>query len=141
MVSSNISPENLESYINAEYHVYSESKFILKVGKTSSDLLNLYQKFNRNQASFLTAYNPLSQEMTTKQNKSMNSKLESLLIKMNYPYILSEGICPETQYPGEKSFLVFGTELSLAKELGNQFHQNAILWINNDAIPQLILLK
>ena len=79
--------------------------------------------------------------MTTKQNKSMNSKLESLLIKMNYPYILSEGICPETQYPGEKSFLVFGTELSLAKELGNQFHQNAILWINNDAIPQLILLK
>ena len=71
----------------------------------------------------------------------MNSKLESLLIKMNYPYILSEGICPETQYPGEKSFLVFGTELSLAKELGNQFHQNAILWINNDAIPQLILLK
>ena len=45
MVSSNISPENLESYINAEYHVYSESKFILKVGKTSSDLINLYQKF------------------------------------------------------------------------------------------------
>ena len=141
MVSTNISPENLESYTNADYYVYSDPKFILKIGEKSLNLIDFYQKFNKSQASFLTAYNPMSQEMTSEQNESMNNKLETLLVKMNYPFILAEGVCPESQLPGEKSFLVFGTELLIAKELGNKFQQNAILWINNDAIPQLILLK
>ena len=141
MVSTNISSENLESYTNADYYVYSDPKFILKIGKKNLNLIDLYQKFNASQASFLTAYNPISQEMTFEQNESMNNKLETLLVKMNYPFILAEGVCPESQFPGEKSFLVFGTELLIAKELGNKFQQNAVLWINKDAIPQLILLK
>ena len=78
MVSTNISPENLESYTNADYYVYSDPKFILKIGEKSLNLIDLYQKFNKSRASFLTAYNQ-------KQKKQVSLKGNRFQFD-NYPY-------------------------------------------------------
>jgi len=34
-----------------------------------------------------------------------------------------------------------GLDLERTKSLGNEFAQNAVLWIGDDAVPQLILLR
>ena len=44
------------------------------------------------------------------------------------------------QWPGEDSFLVLGISLEAVKTLGRRFGQNAVLWCDATAIPQLILL-
>ncbi|TXH37992.1 MAG: DUF3293 domain-containing protein [Burkholderiaceae bacterium] len=44
------------------------------------------------------------------------------------------------QWPGEDSFLVLGINLEAVKTLGRRFGQNAVLWCDATAIPQLILL-
>lgn len=141
MSNTTISDENLTSYHSAEYHVYFEPNFFLKIGQHNEQLMLLYKKFNQYQSAFITAYNPYSQERTLIQNTSQNSELEEILISMDYQYILGEGVCSDSGWPGEKSFLILGIDLETSKKLGNQFQQNAILWSGKDAVPQLILLK
>lgn len=48
---------------------------------------------------------------------------------------------PSEIWPAEKSFFVLSLDLNASKSLGRQFNQNAIVWISNDAIPRLILLR
>ena len=39
------------------------------------------------------------------------------------------------------TFLIFGISEEQASEIGKDFEQNAIVWCDKDAIPQLLLLK
>jgi hypothetical protein len=48
---------------------------------------------------------------------------------------------PNNQWPDEPSFLVFGLNLEEAKKLGKSVRQDAIVWSDSDALPQLILLR
>jgi len=48
---------------------------------------------------------------------------------------------PAGKWTEEESFLVLGISLEAAKKLGNQFEQNAIVWSDSDAVPQLIMLR
>ena len=45
------------------------------------------------------------------------------------------------KWPAEPSFLALGIDLVTAKILGRHFDQNALVWINDDAIPRLVLLR
>ena len=56
-------------------------------------------------------------------------------------YIAGEGKHPVGDWPGEPSYLVFDLSLEAAKTLGRKFNQNAIVWCDLDAVPQLILLR
>jgi hypothetical protein len=58
-----------------------------------------------------------------------------------YPVIESLNIDPANLWPAEKSFFVPELDLNTARALGRQFNQNAMVWIGNDAIPRLILLR
>ncbi len=44
------------------------------------------------------------------------------------------------EWPGEPSFLAFDITEEHAVALGHLFGQNAILWMEGDAVPQLRLL-
>ena len=55
--------------------------------------------------------------------------------------VLGEGKCGDGDWDGEKSFLIFGISEKQASEIGKEFEQNAIVWCDKDAIPQLLLLK
>jgi hypothetical protein len=48
---------------------------------------------------------------------------------------------PNNQWPDEPSFLVFGLSLEEAKKLGESLGQNANVWSDSDALPQMILLR
>ena len=58
-----------------------------------------------------------------------------------YPVIESLNLDPADSWPAEKSFFVPGLDLNTSQSLGQQFDQNAIVWIDSDAIPRLILLR
>jgi hypothetical protein len=55
--------------------------------------------------------------------------------------IKGAGSDPSGGWPPEESFLVLGLGLEAARTLGREFHQNALLWTDHDAIPRLILLR
>ena len=83
----------------------------------------------------------MSQETNVKDNNQNNKQLELILKNKKLPFIHAEGICPDNKWPGEESFLILGMTLNAAKELGKKFNQNAIVWSDQSAISQLILLR
>jgi Protein of unknown function (DUF3293) len=44
-------------------------------------------------------------------------------------------------WPSERSLLVLGLSPKIAREIGAQFGQNAVVWTGADGIPGLILLS
>ena len=51
------------------------------------------------------------------------------------------GVAPPGHWPGEPSVLALGISRDTAARLGNEYRQNAIVWIGADRIPVLIFLQ
>ena len=136
-----VNPVNIQSYIDANYHIYDKPLFIINIGAKSSGLNKLYERYGVSEAAVLTAYNPMSQETNDNDNSQNNKQLELILKDQSLSYIRAEGICPDNKWPGEESFLVLGMTLNVAKDLGTRFKQNAIVWSDHSTISQLILLR
>lgn len=136
-----ISQSLLVEYNAAEYHVNAVTPFILKIGIFSPELVRLYRKAGLDCAAFITAYNPGSQAFSDKANQARNKALQAQIETMHYQYLLGAGKCADDEGTGEISLLILGINLATASNIGKQFEQNAIVWCDSNAIPQLILLK
>ena len=136
-----INPDLLNSYKLANYHVDALPSFILKIDIHSPELESIYKTSHKHTAAFITAFNPYSQELSNQENKDRNLKLEELIQSLHFDYIHGEGKCGDGDWNGEESFLIFGISEKQASEIGKKFEQNAIVWCDKDAIPQLLLLK
>ena len=135
-------PENLiNAYKSTNFEVYSNPKFILKVDEFSSGLEELFFKLNFSTGCFITAYNPKSVEFTDAENKTLQNALYEELKKSEYHVINGLGSDPAGQWDGEPSFFVMGITLSEAKVIGRKYKQNAIVWCDDNCIPDLIILR
>jgi hypothetical protein len=141
MIDTSIHKELLESYESANYHVDASPSFILKIGKYSPELHSMYDASHKKRAAFITAYNPASVELSNEENKERNRELEEKIQALHLDYIHGEGKCDESKWSGEESFLVLGINQEDAIQLGKEFGQNAIVWIPENCIPELLLLK
>ena len=141
MSNTYISNELLESYKLAHYHVDGSPSFILKIGHYSPELDHIYKTCLMKKAAFITAFNPASIELSNQENKERNQQLEEKIKALHLDYLHGEGRCNESDSSGEQSFLVFGIDQSEAIGLGKEFGQNAIVWIPENSIPELLLLK
>jgi len=138
---SNIKQELLDSYTEANYHVYANPSFILKIGQSSKELRKLLTDLNVKYAAFITAFNPYSRELEFIENRLRNKKLEEKIQSLALYYIKGDGRCRDSGEVGEESFLVFGLSKKQAINLGMESKQNAIVVSGTNATPSLLLLK
>jgi hypothetical protein len=136
-----ISPETIQAYLETEFRVFVSDVVVLKIAKKNEDLVGLFKGHRSEACAFITAYNPLGEFLSAEQNSDMQKQLEEEIKFRGLAYIAGEGKHPVGDWPGEASFLVFDLTLEAAKTLGRKFNQNAIVWCDLDAVPQLILLR
>jgi hypothetical protein len=142
LAKSEISPNLIANYKAADYQAIVDTDAItLHIDQYSASLHQLLIKSDHQCAVFITAFNPLSQSQRTQKNLTRNAQLHKALTQ--YTNLAFEGIStdPSKLWPAEQSFLALGIDLKTAKTLGKKFGQNAIVWIDADAIPRLILLR
>ena len=140
-MTTNIQKELLDSYTEANYHVYADPSFILKIDISSKELRILLIELNVKFAAFITSFNPYSQELPLKENRLRNKKLEGKIKSLDLYYIKGDGRCGDSGEVGEESFLVFGLSKKQAINLGMESQQNAIVVCGKNATPSLLLLK
>jgi hypothetical protein len=138
---STLAPGLVQAYRETEYRVFGTELFRLSVGSASPELLALYQGHKVTCAAFITACNPLSQELPAHENQRRQDELAKELSQRSLNYLDGFGQHPSGRWPGEPSFLVLGLELEAAKSLGQSLEQNAIVWCGANAVPELILLR
>ena len=130
-----------ETYKNAEYQVTTPDGWIgFKIGEPNQHLDQLLDASRVDVAALITAWNPLGKMSEIEANHQANHSLELEIQEMRLPYYLGSGSDPKGAWK-EDSYLVMGIGLSKARELGDVYQQNAIVWINKGEAPSLIWLR
>ncbi len=134
-----ISEELINAYMETNYFI-DKISIPLKINKYNSFLQNIYDNNNINTCAYITAYNPYSKRVNIDKNIKNNESLKSLLDEKNYKYIEGFGSHPSNEWEKEYSFFIINIDYNSACDIGRKYNQNAILWCNDNCIPQLILL-
>ena len=138
---TDIPSDLVDAYRSTDFRVLEPSHFTLRIGNHSAELTELYIKMGVSSAGYLTAWNPYSLETSAEDNAAAQQYLINSLSLEGYPTLKALGVDPSDKWPGEESILVPGLDLKRTKSLGIKFGQNAIVWADSDAVPQLILLR
>lgn len=131
-----IDAARLAVYRAADYLVFGETPLTLRIDEFNADLTALHAAAQVHSSAFISACNPYSQPLSGAQNASRQVALASLLQERGYSFIDGSGQSRDKKWC-EPSFLVLGISLPEARELGARFEQNAILWCDVDAVPNL----
>jgi hypothetical protein len=130
-----------EAYENANYLVSTPvCQIDFKINQVNEALARLITDHGVDGASLITAFNPLGQLVSIDENAKANRLLEDAIVATGLPYFLGHGSEPKGEWK-EDSYLVIGISLEEAKEMGNLYQQNAIVWINKDGLPELVWLR
>jgi hypothetical protein len=138
--SSIIDPVKIQVYRESLYRVKGKPPMTLRVDQQSKALAKLHQAENVTSSAFISACNPYSQQCDDYINAWREISLANDLNDLGLSFLSTTGRHPPTKCT-ERGFLVLGISLKAAKALGVKYEQNAILWADTTAAPQLILLR
>jgi len=138
---STVADELREAYRSTQFKVLEPARFTLRIGEPSRDLANLYREHDVSTAALLTAWNPFSEPTPQQENDRAQRKLERQLHMLAVAVVRGVGEDATGQWPGEPSVLALGISREAAISSGNEFRQNAIVWIGADRIPELVFLQ
>ncbi|MBU0653842.1 MAG: DUF3293 domain-containing protein [Gammaproteobacteria bacterium] len=134
-----VTPALLDAYLATHYEVkHAASAFTLHIGQSSAELLALLQKTGLTGAAFITAWNPHSKPHLQAENRRAQQRLLEDLQQAGCMVIPAAGVDPDSQWPGEESVLALGLAQADAVQLSRKYSQNAIVWADADAVPQLL---
>jgi hypothetical protein len=136
-----IHPATVLAYQQTEYRVLGSVPAVLQVGVRCAPLVILHQLHHTDCSAFVTACNPRGELLDDAVNTQRQAALALEISRLGRLAIDGIGRHPQGGWPPEPSFLVPGLTRAAAQQLGRQFEQNAILWSDADAMPQLILLR
>ncbi len=139
--ASAISPQLVAAYNSTNYRVLGQEPFDLRIGQASDPLLGLYEEYRCASAALITAWNPFSVAASNSDNAAAEARLERELVGRSIPFIKAIGEDTSGGWPSETGVLALGITMDVAKTIGNDFRQNAIVWIAEDGVSQLIILR
>ena len=131
-------PGQLAAYRASEYVVFAKPELVLRIGEPSAALDRLLEAAGARSAAFLTAANPHSQPRSAAENLAALERLER--DASAWPVHRGEGRSPDRTWR-EPSLLVAGIAREAARTLGRRYGQNAIVFIDKGAAPELVLLE
>lgn len=141
---SSLPPELINAYLNTWYEVALPARAVvctLQIGVPSPVLLNTMQQQGVRQASLITPCNPRSEVLSPVDNERRMQQLRDDLLQEGWRWTAAFGRDPISQWPGEDSLLVWHMTAVQASEWGQRWQQNAVLHIDGNAVPHLLLLR
>ena len=135
-----LTTELITAYLNANYYILEKEQFKFQIGAYSKDFKNLFKQYNVNNGSFISAYNPRSQPTMQIQNRNKHRQFKNRLLKEDLLSLEAVSTDASNNWPPEYGFLVLGINKNKAIQFGINLCQNAIVYIDFKAVPELILV-
>ena len=135
-----LSPDLVAAYRDADYVVFGPPDLVLRIGEPSPRLDALLEAFGATTAAYLSAANPQGKPTPASENAAAAAVLDQLLEASGYPRQAGEGRDPQDRWPPEPSVLAIGIYRANAETLGRLFGQNAIVFVEKHAAPELVIL-
>lgn len=125
----------IQSYNQAEYYVDGIDE-PLKVGKINTEVNKLLNQLKASSWCFITAWNPLSVELSPEENIKRNEELFAELNDLQV--IKGEGCDPNGKWTPEQNFLIIDISRKKGIELAVKFGQRAIVYGETNQPAELI---
>lgn len=116
-------------------------EFTLTVGRHSHELDCLLDDNGAATAAFITAHNPRSTLLTDEENRLANQRLLAEITNRGHTWLPGEGRGHDGTWPAEASLLILGICREDAVQLGREFGQNAIVFVERGKGAKLLLLR
>ena len=140
--ASTIHPDKIQAYMATDYRLgYPTISTVLTIGERSDALASLFAQKGVHCGAFITAWNPYGEAQANADNDAAHDELGTALRSMQLEYMEGSGKGRDGLWPAERSYFVFGLPLDAAKLLSQRFTQDAIVWVGEDCVPQLVLLR
>lgn len=137
---SEIPPDLIAAYMSTEFRA-TDLDITMRIGVRCPKLDALFREYKVQAAGFLTAFNPYSKMQSHSENLTAQVRLVARVSEMGLSFLNGVGIDPTGPWEGEDSILILGCKTEVAVRLGREFEQNAVVHIDANRIPQLILLR
>jgi putative PIN family toxin of toxin-antitoxin system len=131
-----LTPQLVEAYEQAHYAL--DAGPVLRIGVRDAELDRLLEAHAVKSAAFVTAANPRGEPQSEAANVAAMAALRAALA---WPYLEGEGRDPQGRWSPEPSVLVLGIAREEALALGRRFEQNALVYVEKGASPELVLLR
>jgi hypothetical protein len=140
--ATEIYPQKIRAYLATHYRVgHTDDCPVLRIGKACPELGPLFAANDADCAGFLTAYNPRGTQQSDLKNEASHRLLHAQLSALGLTLIEGSGSEPGTNWPAERSYFALGLTRDAASDFGRAFDQDAIVWVGDDLVPQLVLLR
>lgn len=137
-----LADELIAAYRRANYIITTGlQESVLRVDQYSRVLDDLHNQHQAKSSAIITACNPYGDLRSTRDNETATDRLEHQLTRDGFILYACRARDPQGRWPDEPGYLVIGVTTPQAWQLGNDFHQNAILCCGTDAVPRLVLLR
>ena len=140
--TTQIHHDKLRAYEATEYRLgHTDQDIVLTINKRSERLATLFAANGVSCGAFITAFNPRGAIQSDAANARGHAELASKLQELGVNALEGFGSEEGSEWPAEKSYFALGLALEPAKAIGTHFDQDAIVWVGQDAVPKLILLR
>ncbi|MDE2343346.1 MAG: DUF3293 domain-containing protein [Betaproteobacteria bacterium] len=138
-----IDPALLVIYKKSDYRVHDSScaPFVMHIDEPCESLQALMRVSGAHSACFISAYNPRSEPHTEEENLRAQENLRQDVAGLGLRMLEGVGEDPGGECAGEPCLLVLGITRKDTESLGRRYGQNAVLWMEADGIPELMLLR
>lgn len=130
-----LDPSLLDAYQQTNYYF---GDTLLNINEPSSKAASLLRPFAPAGGCFITAWNPLGKELTPEENQKANQTLKEKLLKQDLNVTDSYGESKDGKWR-EDSFFAYPIDKETSIKLCCDFHQNAVVYVNYDGLPELLL--
>ena len=126
------------AYRNTDYIVY-EVDDALRIDEHSMKFDVLLRKYHAKSCIFITAWNPKSQELSRAENEERNKRLLARVRSLGHHQTFpGEGKARTGDWPPEHSYLIVGMTTAMARQLADEFGQNAYLEYTLGGVAKLV---
>jgi len=137
-----IAADKIRAYRATDYRLgHTAQDIVLAPGLRSDRLFELFSANGVECGAFITAYNPRGNQKSDTENEHAHALLVAALAERGLVSIEGSGSETGSDWPAEKSYFAFGLSRDGAIAVGQQFEQDAIVWVGKHAVPELVLLR
>lgn len=123
-----IEQQLIQAYLNTSYRIETPvGPLNVRIGDTNPQLDALLEQHGVRTWAFITAWNPGSQQLSDAENLERHGALQHRFEALKLATLPGVGECPNESWPPEQSVLVLGIDRTTARNLGQEFGQNAIV--------------
>ena len=142
MSETTIAADKVRAYRATDYRLgHTTQDIVLAPGLRSDRLAELFASKSVTRGAFLTAFNPLGNQKSDTENDQAHAQLVTVLTDLGLEFIEGSGGEEGSHWPAEKSLFALGLSREGATSIGRQFDQDAIVWVGDSAVPELVLLR